>query len=133
MQRIHSLLNIRERFSWFATELYVIFLALKDPRATLGSRILALIGILYVLSPVDIFPDVVPIAGVIDDIAMIPVILATLRILIPGPVMEAARRHATDSKTVSRVWWFIVIFAALLVVIWIAAVISLIIFTFDLI
>lgn len=133
MQSIRSLLNIRERFTWFATELYVIFLALKDPRSPRGARLLAVIGILYILSPVDIFPDVVPLAGIVDDVAVIPVVLATLKILIPGPVLEAASRHAKDSKTVSRVWWFIVIFAVLLVVIWVAAVVGLILYTFGVI
>jgi uncharacterized membrane protein YkvA (DUF1232 family) len=128
---MRRVLNVQDRFLWFATEIYVLFLALKDPRAPLISRLLAVIGTLYVLSPVDIFPDLVPLVGVIDDVAMIPVVITTLKIMIPGPVLEAARRHATSTKAVTRVWWAIVIFSALLVIIWVAAVIGLILVAFG--
>lgn len=84
------------RFGWLFTaagraEIRALFLALRDPRAPLAGRALALLALLYVLWPFDLVPDVIPVLGWLDDLAIAPLLLWAAAKLIPGEVMDAAR------------------------------------------
>jgi uncharacterized membrane protein YkvA (DUF1232 family) len=54
-----------------------------DPRANWGSRLLALGALLYLVSPIDLIPDAIPIIGLTDD---------------AGVIMAAAGKIADDLK-----------------------------------
>ncbi len=43
----------------------------SDPNANWGSRLLALGALLYLVSPIDMIPDAIPILGLTDDAAVI--------------------------------------------------------------
>lgn len=48
----------------------------RDRSVPLWSRLLGLVAIGYVLSPIDLSPDVVPIVGWLDDIGVVAAITA---------------------------------------------------------
>ncbi len=48
----------------------------------------------YLLSPVDLIPDAIPVLGLIDDLIIIPGLLLTVHWLIPAEVMADCRRKA---------------------------------------
>ena len=68
--------------------------ALRHPGAPgwlkLGTALIAL----YVLSPVDLLPDVLPFVGVIDDIVLVPLAIRWLLKRLPPEIAAAARRRA---------------------------------------
>lgn len=41
-----------------------------DDSSHIGAWIMAIIGVIYAISPVDIIPDVVPVAGWVDDLVI---------------------------------------------------------------
>lgn len=43
----------------------------KDPRVPRRSKLVVLAAIGYVLSPIDILPDVIPVAGILDDLFLV--------------------------------------------------------------
>jgi uncharacterized membrane protein YkvA (DUF1232 family) len=44
---------------------------IKDPRVPRRSKLVLLAAIAYVMSPIDILPEVIPVAGIIDDLFLI--------------------------------------------------------------
>jgi len=49
---------------------------LRDGRAPLLPRLLALFAVLYVIMPFDAIPDAIPILGWLDDVGVVAVIVA---------------------------------------------------------
>jgi uncharacterized membrane protein YkvA (DUF1232 family) len=72
----------------------VMWHALKHPQAP-GWLKLAVAGLLvYLISPVDLIPDMLPVAGVVDDLVLIPLAIGYLIRKLPAQVREDARRRA---------------------------------------
>ena len=56
----------REKARQLKTEVYVLFLALKDRRTPWYAKALAGVVVAYALSPVDLIPDFIPVLGYLD-------------------------------------------------------------------
>ena len=67
-----------------------LWFALRHPGAPgwlkLGTALIAL----YVLSPVDLLPDVIPVIGVVDDIVLVPLAIRWLLKRLPPEIAAAA-------------------------------------------
>jgi len=70
-----------------------LWTALRHPAAPgwlkLGTALLAL----YVLSPIDLIPDVLPFVGVLDDIVLVPFAVRWLLKRLPPEVAAATARR----------------------------------------
>ena len=70
-----------------------LWMALRHPAAPgwlkLGTALLAL----YVLSPIDLIPDVLPLVGVLDDIVLVPFAVRWLLKRLPPEVAAATARR----------------------------------------
>ena len=51
---------------------------LKDPKAAKAQKVIAIGALLYMLSPIDVIPDVLFPVGFLDDVAVIGTAVATL-------------------------------------------------------
>lgn len=76
------------------SEIYTLYVAMRDPRTPLLARYFALFVIGYALSPIDLIPDFIPVLGMLDDLILLPLGIALLRQMIPSVVMVASRRQA---------------------------------------
>lgn len=65
-----------------------IFLALKDKETPIIAKIFAGITVAYALSPVDLIPDFIPVLGYLDDVILLPILVALTVRLIPNSVLE---------------------------------------------
>jgi uncharacterized membrane protein YkvA (DUF1232 family) len=72
-------------------------LALDDPRTPKSAKRLLRFTLVYLLSPLDLIPDAIPILGLIDDVILIPGLLLTVRWLIPRAVWTDCRQRAAAS------------------------------------
>ena len=63
---------------------------LRDFRVSVWPKALLLLGVLYLLSPVDIIPDVVPFIGEVDDLVLL-IVACRLFIYLCPP--EVVREH----------------------------------------
>jgi uncharacterized membrane protein YkvA (DUF1232 family) len=43
----------------------------KDPRVPRRSKVVLLVAVAYVISPIDILPEVIPVAGILDDLFLV--------------------------------------------------------------
>jgi uncharacterized membrane protein YkvA (DUF1232 family) len=62
----------------------LLWRALKHPQAPGWLKLGTLGIVLYVLSPVDLLPDVLPVVGVLDDIVLVPLAVSWLLARLPA-------------------------------------------------
>jgi uncharacterized membrane protein YkvA (DUF1232 family) len=73
-----------------------LWFALRHPATPWYAKALAILAVAYVLSPIDLIPDFIPILGWVDDIILVPILIwVTLRAL-PAPVRAESRERALD-------------------------------------
>src|SRR5215211_3334160 len=68
--------------------------ALRHPAAPGWLKLGAALIVLYVISPIDLIPDVIPFVGVMDDIVLVPLAIRWLLKRLPPEIARAvaARR-----------------------------------------
>ncbi len=101
-------MNLKERAKQLKTDITAIFIALKNKETPIISKVFAAITIVYALSPIDLIPDFIPVLGYLDDIIILPLLIALTVRLIPHDIFEECRIHAEglwiDSKP--KKWYF---------------------------
>ncbi len=58
------------------------------------AKIFASITVVYALSPVDLIPDFIPVLGYLDDIILLPMLVALTIKFIPADIIERNRKEA---------------------------------------
>lgn len=70
-----------------------LWFALRHPAAPGWLKVGTALIALYLLSPVDIVPDWLPVIGVIDDLVLVPLAIRWLLRRLPPEIAEAAARR----------------------------------------
>ncbi|OZI19731.1 hypothetical protein CAL26_19315 [Bordetella genomosp. 9] len=71
-----------------------VWFALRHPATPWYAKALAILTAAYILSPIDLIPDFIPVLGLLDDLVLVPILIwATLRAL-PAPVRADSRERA---------------------------------------
>lgn len=84
-------MNLKERAKKLKTDVPAVFLALKHEKTPVGAKILAALTVAYALSPIDLIPDFIPVIGYLDDLILLPIMVAWTIKLVPADVMEECR------------------------------------------
>ena len=79
-----------------------LWLALRHPAAPAWLKVGTALVVLYVLSPVDLVPDVLPLVGVVDDLVVVPLAIRFLLARLPREIAEAGARGATARSAPGR-------------------------------
>ncbi len=117
-------MDIRARARSWKAALPAVFLAMKDPETPLPAKALAALAVGYALSPIDLIPDVIPVLGYLDDLLLLPLLIALAVRLIPPPVWERSQAAARGLWAQGRPkrWLFalpiIALWGILLALIW---------------
>ena len=86
--------NMKERAKQLKTDIPAVFLSLKSEDTPLAAKILAGITVVYALSPIDLVPDFIPVLGYLDDIIILPALIALTIRLIPKDTFDKFRKEA---------------------------------------
>jgi len=91
----------------FPTYARLVWGLVRDPRTPLGLKALLAGALTYVLTPVDLIPDVIPIVGVADDLTVLLLVLDVFISNAPAAVREdhlqrAAMGRATLDADLAR-------------------------------
>ncbi len=78
------------------SEVYALYLAYRDPRTPLHTRLFAALVVAYAFSPIDLIPDAIPVLGHLDDVILVPLGVALAVRLIPPHVLAECRRRAGE-------------------------------------
>jgi len=76
-----------------------LWIALRHPAAPGWLKVGTALIVLYVVSPIDLIPDVLPVVGIVDDLVLVPLAIRFLLNRLPREVAEAAARGAAASAT----------------------------------
>jgi uncharacterized membrane protein YkvA (DUF1232 family) len=71
-----------------------LWYALKHPQAPGWLKAGTALVLLYLVSPIDLIPDVVPVFGVVDDLVIVPMAIRWLLNRLPAHIREHAERRA---------------------------------------
>jgi uncharacterized membrane protein YkvA (DUF1232 family) len=91
MALLRRLGRLASKSGRFWTEAYVLYLAARDNRVPIYARVAAGAFAVYVLSPIDIVPDPIPLVGIVDDFIIIPLGLMAVRSLVPSDLRAEHR------------------------------------------
>ena len=89
-------MELKEKAKKIKRDIPAVFTALKDEETPIAAKILAAIVIVYALSPIDLIPDFIPVLGYLDDVILLPALIALTIKLIPDSVMERCRNQAEN-------------------------------------
>lgn len=87
-------MNLKERAKKLKMDIPTIYLALKDKDTPIIAKIFASITVVYALSPIDLVPDFIPVLGYLDDVILLPMLVALTIKLIPADIIERNRQQA---------------------------------------
>ena len=86
--------KLKERAKKLKTDIPAVFLALKEKRTPWYAKVIAAVIVIYALSPIDLIPDFIPVLGYLDDIIILPALIAWCVKCIPEEVFEDCRKRA---------------------------------------
>ncbi len=114
--------SLREWARRIKRDLAALWIAVRDPRTPWYAKAAAAIVVVYVISPIDLIPEFVPILGqlalgFLDDLVIVPLGIMLAIKLIPDDLMAEFREKATrlEGRPASYAG------VAVIVLIWLAA------------
>ena len=84
--------------SSFSQRLRYYFLILFDRQTPLYVKLILAVGLLYILVPVDIISDTIPLLGWLDDLAIASFFVALALKLVPKEVMARVKNKISGGK-----------------------------------
>jgi uncharacterized membrane protein YkvA (DUF1232 family) len=86
----------------FKTEIQMVWAMLRNPAAPMVAKITAILAAIYIISPVDLIPDVIPILGWLDDGIIAYVLIQLAFKFLPKDMYESLKAQF-DKKGVKPV------------------------------
>ena len=108
MLRIFMLLRMLRR------DLAVLFLSLLRRDTPRTVKVLFPLALLYLISPVDLIPEAIPVLGAVDDAVILPAATAFLVRMLPPQI------RAQSEQRVTRYGTMVLVAASIVVLLWIA-------------
>ena len=109
-------MDLKERAKKLKYDVPAVFIAMKKKETPIIAKILAGITVAYALSPIDLIPDFIPVLGYLDDVLLLPALIALTIKLLPKDVFEKCRMEAENlwSDGKPKKWYY----AIPIVIIW---------------
>jgi uncharacterized membrane protein YkvA (DUF1232 family) len=109
--------RLQQKAKQLKSEAQVLMIAYKDSRTPLNAKILIGITVGYLLCPIDLIPDFIPVLGLLDDLIIVPLLIVASIKLIPVNVLNDARAVVKDNpERFKKNNW---LFAIVVIIIWI--------------
>ncbi len=110
------LAKLKQRTRQLKSEVQVLMIAYTDRRTPLIAKLLVTITVGYLLSPIDLIPDFIPVLGLLDDLIIVPILISISLKLIPAVIITDAREKVkNDPRVLKKTNW---IFAIIIIMVW---------------
>lgn len=76
----------------FAKDAIELYFCAIDPKTPLGAKVIAFSALAYLILPLDLIPDIIPVGGYADDVAAIIAAVGSLQI----HITDEHRKKAAD-------------------------------------
>ena len=74
--------NLKQRLNELKRKTAQIYVAIKSPKTPVIAKIIGALVIVYVLSPIDLIPDFIPVLGYLDELILIPLgVFLTMKLI----------------------------------------------------
>ena len=112
--------SLQQRAKQLKTDIPAVFLALKRKETPWYAKVVAGLTVGYALSPIDLIPDFIPVLGYLDDLIILPALVALTVRMIPAEVMAQCRAEAEGmwNNGKPKKWYY----AVPIVLMWLLAV-----------
>lgn len=90
--------RLKERARVLKSETAALYLAFKRKDTPLLAKIIVGITVCYALSPIDLIPDFIPVLGFLDDVLILPLLIALAIKIIPKQILEECRKEAESMQ-----------------------------------
>lgn len=107
---------LKEKARKIKSDITTLFYAYKNPKTKLLPKIIIFITLGYALSPVDLIPDFIPVLGYLDDLLIIPSLIALSIKLIPKDIMDESKEKALKEPVRLKDNW---LFGSIFILVWI--------------
>lgn len=87
---------IKERMKKLKTYVPAAFLAMKKAETPWYAKAMAAVTVAYALSPIDLIPDFIPILGYLDDLLILPALVALTVKCVPDEVWKKCCDESAD-------------------------------------
>lgn len=110
------LTTLKQKAKSLKSEAQVLMLAYKDKRTPLKAKLLIGLTVGYLLSPIDLIPDFIPVLGLLDDLLIVPLLIRLSIKAIPQNILAEARQEvvANPQRYKKNNW----VFAVAVIAIW---------------
>jgi uncharacterized membrane protein YkvA (DUF1232 family) len=87
----------------FRKELQIAWLMVRDPHAPLIAKATVVVAVLYIISPIDLIPDVLPVLGWIDDGVIAMLLLKLALKFLPKDLYDSLKARVERRRAVVEV------------------------------
>ena len=109
--------KLKQKVRELKKQTQILMIAYKDKRTPLLAKIVIGISVAYLLSPIDLIPDFIPVLGLLDDLLIVPALILLSIKLIPKPVLNDAKNELEiNPGLLKKSNWA---FAIVIILIWI--------------
>ena len=115
-ERLRSIADRYER------DLSALAFACLDSRVSWPARLVVLLVVAYIISPIDLVPDSAHVLGVVDDLIVLSLGFVLAVRLVPADVMADCRARAAVRPLPVLRWWVVVLIVLswqLVLVLWV--------------
>ena len=108
--------NLKQKVKQLKQEILTLSIAYGDKRTPFVAKLMIGLTVGYLLSPIDLIPDFIPVIGFLDDLIIVPLLISLSIKFIPKIVLEDARQKAklNPEKLKKNNW----LFATIIILIW---------------
>ncbi|NRT87359.1 YkvA family protein [Clostridium beijerinckii] len=89
-------MGLKERARKLKSDIPAVYIALKKKETPVIAKVFAMITIIYALSLIDLIPDFIPVIGLLDDIILLPILIAITIKFIPEEILSQCRIEAEN-------------------------------------
>ncbi len=108
--------KLKQKVRRLKSEIQVLVIAYTDGRTPLIAKLVIGLTVGYLLSPIDLIPDFIPILGLLDDLIIVPLLISLSIKLIPVIVITDARQKVKENpQQLKKNNW---LFASIIILFW---------------
>lgn len=96
---------VSDKIAWVKRTLPALYLAFRHKDTPWYAKTVAIIAVVYAISPIDLIPDVIPVLGYLDDLLILPILIALAIRWIPHQVMKECLERSEHLNLPKGRWY----------------------------
>lgn len=80
-------------------KIQLLFFAMRDKRTPWYAKAIVILALAYIISPIDLIPDFIPVIGLLDEVILIPIVYSVVMKLVPDMVKTDAVTMTDEKET----------------------------------